>query len=137
MSRISSSAGTGSIILRDAENVEDCFRFVKWWTGPEVQAAFGTEIEAVLGPAARYNAANVEAFRRLPWSASEQAVILEQWEDVSAVHNVPGNYYVSRCLTNAFRRAAMYYDSPRETLLKYNRQINGEITRKREELGLS
>jgi ABC-type glycerol-3-phosphate transport system substrate-binding protein len=136
MSRISSSAGTCSIILKSAKDKESCFDFIKWWVSADIQAQFGIEIESVLGPAARYNTANIEAFRRLPWSSTEQKLILEQWKDVSAIYNVPGNYYVSRCLTNAFRRVVMYYDNPRETLLKYNMQINSEITRKRLELGL-
>lgn len=136
LSRVSSSAGTCSILLKSAGDPQACFDYIKWWTNADTQAKFGNEIEAVLGPAARYNTANVEAFRRLPWSSEEQKLILEQWEDVWAVYNVPGNYYVSRCLTNAFRKVVMYYENPRETLLRYDMQINGEIERKRIELGL-
>lgn len=136
MSRISSSAGNGSIILKGSDRIEDSWTFIKWWCSADAQAEFGTTIEAVMGPSARYNPANIKAFDKIGWSAKESAQIMKQWEDVSAFYNVPGNYYMTRCLTNAFRKVTIYFENPRETLAKYDKQINAEIIRKRKELKL-
>ena len=52
------------------------------------------------------------------------------------LHEIPGGYYVSRNLDNAFK--AVYYDNEnyREALSYWNKQINREIERKRSEFGL-
>lgn len=56
--------------------------------------------------------------------------------DPRMLPEIPGSYYVSRSIDNAFR--AVLYDkkNPRETFEKENRNINEEIARKRRELGL-
>lgn len=136
LTSVSSSTGTCSILLKDAKSPENCFEFIKWWVSADVQSAFGQEIENSMGPTARYNTANINAFRNLPWTADEQEKIMSQWKSVSAIPNAPGSYYVSRCLTNAFRNVVMKSTNPTETLNRYNVQINNEIRRKRNELGL-
>ncbi|MHB8963619.1 MAG: extracellular solute-binding protein [Saccharofermentanales bacterium] len=133
---IESSSGTGSIILKSAVEQDKCFEFVKWWVSADIQARFGTEIEAQMGPAARYNTANVEAFTLLPWSAKEQESLKLQWQEVVGIPNAPGNYYVARSLVNAFRRVTFYYENPREVLNRYNNDMNNEIARKRAEFKL-
>ena len=60
-----------------------------------------------------------------------------QRSQVVELPEIPGSYYVSRSIDNAFR--AVLYDgkNPREVFEKENRNINQEIARKRRELGLS
>ena len=94
------------------------------------------ELENVMGPLARYETANVQAFDELPWSSAEAAVIKEQWDAVEAVWQLPGNYYVSRNITFAFRSVINNLNIPREVLKKYAREIDAEILRKRREFGL-
>ena len=50
---------------------------------------------------------------------------------------IPGSYYVSRSIDNAFRAVLYDQKNPREIWEKENRNINREIQRKRNELGLS
>ena len=50
-------------------------------------------------------------------TAAEQQVLRAQWEQVRPLENVPGNYYITRSLTNAFRRVVYYYENPREMFL--------------------
>ena len=49
---------------------------------------------------------------------------------------VPSAYVVTRSIMNAFRSVVNDKENPRETLRLYNVDINNEITRKRENLGL-
>ncbi len=128
--------GTGAALFRKVKNRDAGFAFLEWWTRAGVQSAFGKEIEILLGPAARYDTANIEAFRDLPWGPDEEARLLDQWSRLRMVPQTPVNYYISRNLANAFRRVVIQGDNHRETLNRYNREINKEILRKRQEFGL-
>ncbi len=129
--------GTACMMMSNLPNKEDAFAFLKWWVSADVQAAFGNALEGSLGVAARYPTANLTAFEQLPWTLEERGALSEQWKMVRPLENVPGSYYIDRSLTNAFRRVVYYYDNPRETLMRYNEDMNLELTRKRIEYGLN
>jgi ABC-type glycerol-3-phosphate transport system substrate-binding protein len=133
-----SVAGGGNAILIFAQTkkLKEAWEFVKWWVSTDVQARFGRELEAVLGAGARYNTANIEAMSYLPWPSSDYKILSTQWKYLKEIPNVPGSYYVSRHLDNAFREVVMLGEIPREAIEKYTREINKEIDRKREEFGL-
>lgn len=122
--------GEGAMMIYGTQDVDASWQFLQWWTSAEIQARYGMELEMLMGPAARYNTANLEAFSLLPWSIAEQNVIMEQWEWVREVPVVPGGYYVARSLDNAFRRVVIFGENPRDVLLRFNRNINEEIERK-------
>lgn len=128
--------GLATIMLKGIKDKEAGFEFMKWWTSADVQTRYGSELEAVMGPAARYDTANIEAFNKLPWSKTEADKLSAQWNSVSDIPQVPGNYYLTRCLSNAFRKVVYRNENPREVLFKYNEDINREIQRKRTEFGL-
>jgi hypothetical protein len=90
-----------------------------------------------MGPAARYNPANIKAFDKIPWKSEERLQIKEQWKWVTDVPQIPGNYYVSRNLTAAIRLSIEENKNPRRILSVYNREINNEILRKRKEFHLN
>lgn len=136
INRAGSANGTASIILRDCKNPEAAYQFISWWTSEEVQARYGTELEYLMGPAARYATANKLAFERLPWSGREAENLKMQWQNVLDIPQLPGNYYTSRNLSFAFRRVVYNWANERETLNKFNQEINKEIMRKRVEFGL-
>lgn len=129
-------SGPACMILSAARNKEHAWEFVKWWTSTETQVRFGQELESILGPAARYASANLEAVSQLPWTVEEYQLLEEQRSWAKGVPNVPGAYMVGRHLDNAFRRVIYYNEPARDTLLDYNRVINEEITVKREEFDL-
>ena len=116
---------------------EEAVEFVKWWTGEEIQARFGRELEAILGVSARYATANLNAAEQLGWSPDEWEILSEQGKWIQNVPQIPGNYMVNRALTNAFRAALKGTNSPARSLTIYNKDICQEITRKRKEFGLS
>jgi ABC-type glycerol-3-phosphate transport system substrate-binding protein len=137
INRKESSNGSGAIMLNNIKDKEAGYEFLKWWTSTEVQARYGSELEAVMGPGARYNTANIEAFGKLPWSKNEADKLIAEWGSVWDTPQVPGNYYLTRSLSNAFRKVVYNNETPREVLFQYNQDINREIDRKRTEFGLS
>ncbi len=128
---------TGTCITTSSKNIEASWKFIKWWTSAETQAAYGLRIEGLLGQAARYATANVNALESLPWSEDELSKLSEQHVYVKAIPETPGSYFTPRHLYNAFRRVITYGDDPRQTMIDYTEYINREITSKREEFGLS
>lgn len=136
INRAQSCLTTGAIIIRQSERRQDAWRFIDWWTSGAAQKRFGKELETVLGTAARYNTANKEAFSGLAWSREEYQALSEQWEQVTDIAPTPASYYVTRCLTNAFRRAVYHNANTRETLNRYAKDMDKELLRKRQEFGL-
>ncbi|MBR4073300.1 MAG: extracellular solute-binding protein [Clostridia bacterium] len=136
INRTETAAGTAAVILEDCKKKDAAWEFIKWWTGADAQASFGTELEASLGVAARYDTANIKAFDSIGWADSEADILKEQWASVTDIHQIPGNYFISRCLTNAFRTVADEEENPIRSLNIYNKDMNAEITRKRAEFHL-
>ena len=127
---------TAGVILSASEEQNAAWEFLKWWTDTETQVAFGLELESIMGAAARYAAANVEALERLPWSQKDIDNLKEQWQWVKGIPEVPGGYYTPRYVDFAFRRVYYRAEDPGETLEDMVDTINNELTAKREELGL-
>lgn len=134
--RTETASGTAAILLNDSKVKAQAWEFIKWWTDSSTQSSYGSELEASLGVAARYDTANIEAFESIGWTESEAAVLKLQWESVTDVPQIPGNYFISRCLTNAFRTVVDENENPVRALNIYNKDMNAEITRKRQEFGL-
>jgi ABC-type glycerol-3-phosphate transport system substrate-binding protein len=132
----STSTVTGSVILEQSDEKEASWQFLKWWLGEEAQTSYGRGMEAILGSAARYPTANLEAFRNLPWSAKDYLVLSEQRENTVGVPTVPGDYIIGRYIDNAFRATINDRTNPRDNLYEYVIKINRELERKREEFGL-
>ena len=130
------SSASGSMILASSDRREDAWEFLKWWTSAEIQQEFAREIEGLLGPSGRYSSANLEAFKNSSWPQKSKAVFSRQMSHLTAVENVPGSYFLSRNITNAFR-AVVYKDvDPTDALYDYTDKINRELTQKRKEFGL-
>lgn len=133
VSHATAASGTAGLILSNADNPEACWAFMRWWNNADTQAAYGQQIENVLGAAGRYNPANVSAMQGLRWSGKELEVIMEQWSYVEELPELPGSYYVSRNIDNAFKEVYNDKANVRETLNYWTRQINEELERKRNE----
>ena len=122
------------MILRsdDTARKAQSWEFLKWWTSADIQARFGQEMECLMGAAARYATANLEAFQQLSWSREQLNILNEQRSN----QEVPGGYYTGRHIVNAVRKVVNENAAARETLLDYNKTINDEIKKKRIEFGL-
>lgn len=130
-------AGTAAVIFKNTKSPQACYRFLDWWTSDNVQTEFSRALETALGPGGRYPTANLKAFASQPWSDKQLALLEAQRNSVVELPEIPGSYYVSRSIDNAFRSVLYDGNNPREVFLKENRGINREIARKRRELGLS
>ena len=128
------SSGYGTVLFRNAENPEACWKVIDWLTSDDIQYRYATELENILGVAGRYATANLNAFSNLPWSRAELIALDEQRQCIREVPEVPGGYLVSRCLDNAFRSVYLDNKNPREQLEKQNEAMNRELVRKRKEL---
>lgn len=132
----SCSGGSGAIIFEACENQQAAWDFIKWFTSTETQVAYANDIEALMGTMGRFDTANVEALKQLSWTASELEMILDQMEAQVEIPIIPASYAVTRNLTNAFRTVVNEAENPRDTLMWYNKDINAEIIRKLEDLGM-
>ena len=130
------SNNTGAVIFNKVENVDDAWTFLKWFCSTEVQVEYGTQIEGLMGQMGRYATANTEALTQLAWSTDEANTILGAMAELEEIPIIPASYSVTRNVMNAFREVVNELENPRDTLMTYNRDINEEITRKRENLGL-
>ena len=128
------ASGSAAVILRDAKDPESCWRFLEWFTRADTQADYGNRLENQLGEAARYATANLAAVELLNWSSQEKAVLRAQREWVQEIPEIPGSYYTSRCLDNAFRSVIYDGDNPRKVFEKQVKIIDSEIKRKLLEL---
>ncbi len=129
---------TGCIMLQSAVEKgidEDAWKFISWWVSAEAQCDYANMLESTMGLLGRYTPANQKAFDGMRWTASEAFLIKEQWKAAIGIPEVPGNYSIGRSLTSAIR-ATISGGSARRELTLYNKDINSEIARKREEFGL-
>lgn len=132
----STATVSGSVIIAATKEKEASWEFLKWWLSADTQSAYGRGMEAILGAAARYPTANLEAFKRLPWSTKEYLTLEAQREIAVGVPIVPGDYIVGRYIDNAFRSSINRGVNPRESLYDYTEKINIELARKRKEFDL-
>lgn len=136
LNHASNSGGSGAVIFNKVKNKEAAWEFIKWFCSTDVQTEYGSDLEGLLGQMGRYEAANVEALRQLNWSSAELDVLLAQWSALDEIPILPSSYAVTRNIMNAFRETVNSNENPRDTLMYYNSDMNDEIQRKRENLGL-
>jgi len=134
--RSTGGVGTVSMIMRDSKRREEAWEFVKWWTSEDPQSRFGSELQALIGPEARWNTANVKALQSLPWPAKDISHIIEQWQWFKEMPIVLGGYFTSRHVMNAWNRVVLQGWNPRDALEEAVKDINRELRKKQEEFGI-
>ena len=132
------STGLTSLMMSATKEPEACWEFLKWWSSDEVQTNFGYEMESLQGKAGRVPTANLGAFQKLAWKASDMEALLEQYAWVKGIPQVPGGYYSWRNVNNAFYTVTTDTDfaSAREKLMDKVVLINQELNYKWEEFEL-
>ena len=130
------SSTSAVLMLENAQDKDAAWEFMKWWTEKQTQIEYGREMEGLMGAAARYPTANIEALEQLPWPVKDYNNLETQWQWVQGIPQIPGGYFTGRHLDNAFRRVVNAGENPREALSDYIVYINDEITIKRQEFNL-
>jgi ABC-type glycerol-3-phosphate transport system substrate-binding protein len=130
------TTGTAILLMNQSNHKELAWEFMKWWTHEDTQVRFGREMEGILGAAARYPTANINALEKLPWPTQDLLVLKQQWAQTRGIPEVPGGYFTGRHLDNALRKVINTGANPRDTLYEYVAIINSEIESKRREFDL-
>ena len=129
--RTSAGGGTGCSILQLASNPDGAWQFLKWWTDADTQAAYSTNLESILGPTARVAVSNRAALDSMAWDADKLDGIRSAWDQVEELPELPGGYQVSRSIDMAFYNVANSNMSGKDMLLKWGKEADEEIARKR------
>ena len=130
-------AASTVVIPAKSQHPKEAWEFAKWWTSEETQKVFGWEIEALIGPTARWNSANLNAFKSLDWKDNDIDVIMHQLSYTKEVPVVLGGYFTGRHITNAWNRVIMSKEPLRDSLEKAVLDIDKELEMKQEEYGIS
>lgn len=126
-------AGTGCAIIKESENREEAWEFLKWWTSAETQTRYSNNVESLLGMLGRQTTATVEGLKNLAWDKDDLEIILSQWEKVNEVPEIPGSYYLSRALDQAYWSVLNDGVNAKDAIAKWSQVADAEITRKIEE----
>ena len=98
-----------TVMLHGCKNVSAAWEYMKWQTSAEVEANYGNRMVALIGPSAKYAAANLSAIKLLSWTRYTNFAFLD--------------------VVNKSR-------DPIDSILNYVPTINAELTRKREEFNM-
>lgn len=125
--------GTGCAILSTTEHPEAAWEFLKWWTSADTQERFSKNIESILGLVGRIATSNIEAFKSLSWNPENKKTLLKQWAQVKEVPEIPGSYYVTRAIDQAFWQVVNGESNSLDAATEWNQVANNEISRKLDE----
>ena len=126
-------SGTGCAIMNSCKNKKSAWEFIKWWVSEDTQYSYSINLEAILGSAGRVATSNVNALRSLSWNKHDLEVILEQGSLVKELEEVPGSYYVSRSVDQAFWSVYNGEKSEKRAITEWAKISNAEIARKMKE----
>ena len=121
--------------VTESPKAQKAWEYLKWWVSTPTQERFGKEQVAIMGTAAKYNTANIEALIGQSWTSQEKRNLEQQFKSLKGTPMSPGNYIVARYTNFAFYAVINDDEVPSEALLGYVDDINNELTRKREEYG--
>ena len=121
---------------KDCRDKERAWEFMKWYTDKDFQSSYGNELVALMGEAAKYATANLEALSEMSWTPHEYEQLMIQAQSLDGYQSYPGKYFLKRYFTFSIQNVYNELTDPIETLLGYVPTINKEITRKRNEFGL-
>ena len=130
LNNICSGSGTGCSIMKSSRNKEADWKFLKWWVSADTQYRYSAEIEAILGESGRTATATVDALSHLSWDSDSLNVINAQWEKVREIPEVPGSYFVSRAVDQAFWAVKNKQKSANEAITDWSEICDSEIARK-------
>lgn len=125
-----SGSGTGCAILNSSKHKDEAWEFLKWWTSAETQLLYNNNVESILGAVSRVTTANIEAFSSMDWDSEDLEILLEQREWIEEIPEIPGSYYVSRSVDQAFWGVINKSERPKDMLEKWGQIANQEIKRK-------
>lgn len=123
-------SGTGCAIVKKSSHKKAAWEFLKWWTSAETQTRYSGNVESVLGMLGRPQTSNVKALESLAWNAEDKENIVEQWKNVREIPEIPGSYYLTRSVDQAFWQVINGKANVKDAVVKWSRVADSEIERK-------
>ena len=133
INRATAGSGSGAGIVKASSHHKEAWEFLKWWTSAEIQTRYSNNVESILGLLGRSTPSNVEAFNSLGWDPEDLAALNEQWKYVEEVPEVPGSYYTTRAIDQAFWSVMNDGINAKDAINKWSLVADNEIKRKIEE----
>jgi len=121
--------------ITDSKKAQNAWAFLQWWVSKDTQERFGQEQVALMGTAAKYNTANVDALLGQSWTAQEKVNLEQQFASLKGTPMSPGNYIVARFTNFAFYNVVNDGEVASEAMRGYVDDIDHELSRKRAEYG--
>ena len=121
--------------ITDSKKAQNAWAFLQWWISKDTQERFGQEQVALMGTAAKYNTANVDALLGQSWTAQEKTNLEQQFASLKGTPMSPGNYIVARFTNFAFYNVVNDGEVAAEAMRGYVDDIDHELSRKRSEYG--
>lgn len=121
--------------ITDSLKAQNAWTFLQWWVSKDTQERFGQEQVALMGTAAKYNTANVDALLGQSWTAQEKKNLEQQFASLKGTPMSPGNYIVARFTNFAFYNVVDDGEVASEAMRGYVDDIDHELSRKRAEYG--
>ena len=125
-----SGSGTGCGILSVSDKKDEAWEFLKWWVSADTQLRYNNNVESILGSISRTATANSEAFRNMVWDRKDLEILNRQRSLIRELPEVPGSYYVSRAVDQAFWSVINSDASPKDAIMEWSEIANSEIDRK-------
>ncbi len=130
INRTIAGAGTGCGIIKKSPNQKAAWEFLKWWVSAETQTRYNNNVESILGMIGRTSVSNVEAFNSIAWDAEHLKILNEQWSYVNEIHEVPGSYYLTRAVDQAYWSVVEDGERIKDAVVKWSQAADDEIDRK-------
>ncbi|QHW31190.1 extracellular solute-binding protein [Paenibacillus rhizovicinus] len=127
---------SAGMIMKKSDNKDEAWKFLQWWTSDEVQAHYAKDIESYYGMEYRWNSANTNAMKTLPWSNEDIAVLREQSKWAKNMPYVPGYYFLSREMDFAWNSTVFDRVPAQEALEKAQTEIQREMDRRQVDFGI-
>ena len=121
--------------ITESKKAQNAWAFLQWWISTDTQNRFGQEQVALMGTAAKYNTANVQALVGQSWTGQEKKNLMQQFESLKGTPMSPGNYIVARYTNFAFYNVVDDGKVASEAMRDYVDDIDHELSRKRAEYG--
>ena len=83
-----------------------------------------------MGLVGRVPSSNVEALKAYSWPSEYKTAVLKQWAEVKEVPEIPGSYYLTRAVDQAFWAVVNGESNSVDSVTKWNEIANSEISRK-------
>ncbi|MDF2906385.1 MAG: transporter, substrate-binding protein [Herbinix sp.] len=127
--------GTGGVIFKDSNKIQDAWTFLKWWTEYETQIDYTYTLRSTYGKTFVWMSSNIDAVADSPFEQEDKQIILEQIKWLRDVPRSPGQYMLERSISDIWNSMVNDGVSAQVAIDDKVIDINREIKKKMKELG--